>query len=116
MAPLKQKRWNFFAAVALLLALVLGVTGISQLNFSTEPRTDSLQLSSAPRHQVLRADRTELDGWSSLRSSPPGQESFRLDASDADKALYRVQVAFTPPTPTTSTSAFPASRPTATSG
>ncbi len=92
MAPLKQKRWNFFAAVALLLALVLGVTGISQLNFSTEPRTDSLQLSSAPRHQVLRADRTELDGWSSLRSSPPGQESFRLDASDADKALYRVQV------------------------
>ena len=47
MAPLKQKRWNFFAAVALLLALVLGVTGISQLNFSTEPRTDSLQLSSA---------------------------------------------------------------------
>ncbi|WP_115018699.1 hypothetical protein [Synechococcus sp. UW140] len=92
MASFKQKRWNFLAAVALLLALVLGISGISQLNFSTEERTDKLQLSSAPRHQVLRADRTELDGWTSLRSHPPEQESLLLDASDADKALYRVQV------------------------
>lgn len=92
MAPLKEKRWNLLAAVALLVAVILAMTGISQLNFRGQKRADSLTLSSAPRHEVLHPRQQSVDGWSSLRSQPMGQEELRLDASSADQARYRVKV------------------------
>lgn len=92
MAPLKEKRWNLLAAVALLVAVILAVTGISQLNFKGQDRGDSLTLSSAPRHEVLHPHQQAVDGWSSLRSPPLEQEELRVDASNADQARYRVKV------------------------
>ena len=75
MAPLKEKRWNLLAAVALLVAVILAMTGISQLNFRSQKRSDSLTLSSAPRHEVLHPHQQAVDGWSSLRSPPWGRKS-----------------------------------------
>ena len=92
MAPPKQHRWNLLATAALLLAVILAVTGISRLNFPKQARDDSLVLSSGPRHQVLRPDNRSVDGWSSLRSPPLQQAELELDATQADQAEYRVKV------------------------
>ena len=92
MAPLKEKRWNLLATVALLVAVVLAVTGISQLNFRGQNRTDSLTLSSAPRHEVLHPRNRSVDGWSSMRSPPLREEELQVDANNANNARYRVKV------------------------
>lgn len=92
MARFQQQQWNLISAVALVLAMIVAVTGISRLNFPGQGRNDTLVLSSAPRHEALRSRSHELDGWSSLRSPPLPQEEFRLDATKADQARYRVKV------------------------
>ena len=92
MARFQQQQWNLISAVALVLAMIVAVTGISRLNFPGQGRNDTLVLSSAPRHEVLRSSSHELDGWSSLRSPPLPQEELRLDATKADQARYRIEV------------------------
>ena len=87
-----QKRWNLFSAVAILLAAVLAVIGISALNFPGQKRGDSLVLSSAPRHEVLSSVSQGVDGWSSLRGTPLGKEELERDSSQADQATYKVTV------------------------
>ena len=92
MGPHQQKRWNLLSAIALLLAAVLAVLGISTLNFKGQHPGDSLVLSSAPRHEVLGATSKGVDGWSSLRGTTLHREELERDSSRADQATYKVKV------------------------
>jgi hypothetical protein len=91
--PLRRtKRWNLMAAVALLLAAMLAVSGISQLDLQRGADADRLQLSALPHRSSIRLEQQQRDGWSSLRSDRMSERELQQDAENAAAATYRVTV------------------------
>ncbi|WP_240789187.1 hypothetical protein [Synechococcus sp. BS56D] len=91
--PLRRtKRWNLMAAVALLLAAMLAVSGISQLDLQRDADADRLQLSALPHRSSIRLEQQRRDGWSSLRSDRMSERELQQDAENAAAATYRVTV------------------------
>ncbi|MFL0782404.1 MAG: hypothetical protein AB8E74_10510, partial [Prochlorococcus sp.] len=67
MAPRRHKHWNILAAVSILLAAILAVSGIAKLDVAQVPRQDALRLASSSRALTTESSRLPSDGWTSLR-------------------------------------------------
>lgn len=92
MAPRKQKHWNILAAISILLAALLAVSGISELDVGRVPSRDALRLASSSRALTTDARRLPADGWSSLRGQQLSDRETTTDQQALEDADYHVQV------------------------
>lgn len=91
MAPRKQKHWNVLAAISILLASVLAVSGISELDVGRVPSRDALRLASSSRTLTTDPTRLPADGWSSLRGQVLSDRETTTDQKALEAAKYHVQ-------------------------
>jgi hypothetical protein len=92
MSHKKKKHWNILAVVSILLAGLLAVTGINQLDVGRVPSRDALRLSSASRALTTDGRRILGDGWTSLRGEKLSDQEMVLDQQGLDEAEFHVQV------------------------
>lgn len=92
MAPRKQKHWNILAAVSILLAAILAVSGIAKLDVGKVPSHDSLRLASSSRALTTDAKRYPSDGWTSLRGEQLSPQETREDQEALEDAEYHIQI------------------------
>jgi hypothetical protein len=92
MAPIRQKRWNVLATLALVVAALVSLSGISRLDVGRDSTADSLQLSSAPRYSSLQRLTNKLDQRHSFRSEAITERERQQDANNAERAPFRVKV------------------------
>jgi hypothetical protein len=91
MAPRKQKHWNILAAISILLAAVLAVSGISELDVSRVPSRDALRLASSSRALTTDARRLPSDGWTSLRGQLLSERETTTDQQALEDAKFHIQ-------------------------
>jgi hypothetical protein len=91
MAPRKQKHWNILAAISILLAAVLAVSGISELDVSRVPSRDALRLASSSRALTTDARRLPSDGWTSLRGQLLSDRETTTDQQALEDAKFHIQ-------------------------
>ena len=92
MAPRKQKHWNILAVVSILLAALLAVSGINQLDVGLVPSRDALRLASSSRALTTDTTRLPSDGWSPLRGQKLTDRETVTDQQALEQANYHVQV------------------------
>ena len=92
MAPIRQKRWNVLATLALVVAALISLNGISRLDVGRDSTADRLQLSSAPRYSSLEGLANRLDQRHSFRSEAITERERQQDANNAERAPFRVKV------------------------
>ena len=91
MAPRKQKHWNILAAISILLAAVLAVSGISELDVSRVPSRDALRLASSSRALTTDTRRLPSDGWTSLRGQLLSDRETTTDQQALEDAKFHIQ-------------------------
>ena len=91
MAPRKQKHWNILAAISILLAAVLAVSGISELDVGGVPSRDSLRLASSSRALTTDTRRLPADGWTSLRGQVLSDRETNTDQKALEEAPFHIQ-------------------------
>ncbi|WP_028951841.1 hypothetical protein [Synechococcus sp. CC9616] len=91
MAPRKQKHWNILAAISILLAAVLAVSGISELDVSRVPSRDALRLASSSRALTTDSRRLPSDGWTSLRGQLLSDRETTTDQQALEDAKFHIQ-------------------------
>ena len=91
MAPRKQKHWNILAAISILLAAVLAVSGISELDVGGVPSRDSLRLASSSRALTTNTRRLPADGWTSLRGQVLSDRETNTDQKALEEAPFHIQ-------------------------
>jgi len=91
MAPRKQKHWNILAAVSILLAAVLAVSGIRELDVDQVPSRDALRLASSSRALTTDQGRLPGDGWTSLRGQLLSDRETNTDQQALEDATYHIQ-------------------------
>ena len=91
MAPRKQKHWNILAAVSILLAAVLAVSGIRELDVDQVPSRDALRLASSSRALTTDPGRLPGDGWTSLRGELLSDRETATDQQALEDAKYHIQ-------------------------
>ena len=92
MAPRKRKHWNILAVVSILLAALLAVSGINQLDVGRALSRDTLRLASSSRALTTDTTRLPSDGWSPLRGQKLTDRETVTDQQALEKANYHVQV------------------------
>ena len=91
MAPRKQKHWNILAVVSILLAAVLAVSGIRELDVGKVPSRDALRLASSSRALTTDPGRLPGDGWTSLRGQLLSDRETTTDQQALEDAKYHIQ-------------------------
>lgn len=91
MAPRKQKHWNILAAVSILLAAVLAVSGIRELDVDQVPSRDALRLASTSRALTTDPGRLPGDGWTSLRGQLLSDRETNTDQQAVEDATFHIQ-------------------------
>jgi len=91
MAPRKQRHWNILAAISILLAAVLAVSGISELDVGGVPSRDSLRLASSSRALTTDTRRLPADGWTSLRGQVLSDRETNTDQKALEEAPFHIQ-------------------------
>ena len=91
MAPRKQKHWNILAAISILLAAVLAVSGISELDVGRVPSRDALRLASSSRALTTDTRRLPADGWTSLRGQLMSDRETTTDQEALENARFHIQ-------------------------
>ena len=91
MAPRKQKHWNILATISILLAAVLAVSGISELDVGRVPSRDALRLASSSRALTTDTTRLPADGWSSLRGQVLSERETTTDQKALEESKYHDQ-------------------------
>ena len=91
MAPRKQKHWNILAAVSILLAAVLAVSGIRELDVDRVPSRDALRLASSSRALTTDPGRLPGDGWTSLRGQLLSDRETTTDQQALEDATHHIQ-------------------------
>ncbi|HJN35734.1 MAG TPA: hypothetical protein QF626_04380 [Prochlorococcaceae cyanobacterium Fu_MAG_50] len=92
MAPRRHKHWNILAAVSILLAAILAVSGIAKLDVAQVPRQDALRLASSSRALTTESSRLPSDGWTSLRGEQLSSLESREDQQALEDAAYHIQI------------------------
>lgn len=67
MAPRRQKRWNILAILSVVVATILAVMGLAQIDVEPVRSRDSLRLTSASRALTTDPAHVLSSGWTSLR-------------------------------------------------
>ena len=90
----RQRGWNLLAIVAVVLAAILAILGISRIDVSPVHSRDSLRLSSSARAlTTLPLGQKQAPGvWTPLRGDQLSDGEARVDRSELDQARYRVEV------------------------
>ncbi len=90
----RQRGWNLLAIVAVVLAAILAILGISRIDVSPVQSRDSLRLSSSARAlTTLPLGQKQAPGvWTPLRGDQLSDGETRVDRSELDQARYRVEV------------------------
>ena len=88
----KQRRWNLFATVSLLLAVILALIAITRIDIKPVQSRDALRLSTSARSLNIDPSQLPPSGWTSLRGQllNPGEASVDQEAFAA--APYRAQL------------------------
>ncbi len=92
MASRRHKHWNILAAVSILLAAILAVSGIAKLDVAQVPRQDALRLASSSRALTTESSRLPSDGWTSLRGEQLSSLESREDQQALEDAAYHIQI------------------------
>ena len=92
MALRRHKHWNILAAVSILLAAILAVSGIAKLDVAQVPRQDALRLASSSRALTTESSRLPSDGWTSLRGEQLSSLESREDQQALEDAAYHIQI------------------------
>ncbi|MFL0790200.1 MAG: hypothetical protein AB8E87_08235 [Prochlorococcus sp.] len=92
MALRRHKHWNILAAVSILLAAILAVSGIAKLDVGQVPRQDALRLASSSRALTTESSRLPSDGWTSLRGEQLTSLETREDQQALEDAAYHIQI------------------------
>ena len=92
MASRRHKHWNILAAVSILLAAILAVSGIAKLDVGQVPRQDALRLASSSRALTTESSRLPSDGWTSLRGEQLSSLESREDQQALEDAAYHIQI------------------------
>lgn len=94
MAQRRQRGWNLLAIVAVVLAAILAILGITRIDVSPVQSRDSLRLSSASRALTTLplGQRPGLGVWSAVRGDQLSDGEERVDRSELEQARYKVEV------------------------
>ena len=92
----RRQRLNVGALVAFILAVLLALLGLRQLDVIPAPRRDALRLTSAPRALDTRSHGRMGHRWHSLRGDRLSTEEERVDRSALDASRYTVHVGIYP--------------------
>ncbi len=88
----RRRRWNILALVSILMAVMLSIIALSNLNVEAVKGRDSLRLSSGSRALTTDPRRLPPDGWSSLRGTRLVGPELEADIKSLNEAQYRVRV------------------------
>jgi hypothetical protein len=92
LATRKQKRWNILAAVSVVLATILAVMGLAQIDVVPMQSRDTLRLSSASRALTTDPERLLSGGWTSLRGERLSEAEQAEDQQALERARHHLQV------------------------
>ena len=88
----RRRRWNILALVSILMAVMLSIIALSNLNVEAVKGRDSLRLSSGSRALTTDPRRLPPDGWSSLRGTRLVGPELEADIKSLNESQYRVRV------------------------
>jgi hypothetical protein len=92
MAPRRQKRWNILAILSVVVATILAVMGLAQIDVEPVRSRDSLRLTSASRALTTDPAHVLSSGWTSLRGERLSGAETAVDQQALEQARHNVQV------------------------
>jgi hypothetical protein len=94
MGQRRQRSWNVLAMVAVVLAAILAILGISRIDVIPVQSRDALRLSSASRALTTLplGEKPPIGVWSAMRGDQLSAGEDQVDRTELERALYKVQV------------------------
>lgn len=88
----KQKRWNLVAIGSVVLATILALLAIGQIDVQQVRSRDALRLSASARALITDPQALPPGGWSTLRGDLLSDGEAKVDQQELERAAHRVQV------------------------